>query len=47
MALIDRVILKGRHVVIPEILQRKALIQLHINHVLIKIPELLGCQSIY
>ena len=32
MAVIDRVILKGRHIVKPQSLQWQALEQLHINH---------------
>ena len=32
MAVIDGVIIKGRHVVIPESLKKQALEQLHVNH---------------
>ena len=32
MALIDGVIMKGRHIIIPKVLQQQALDQLHINH---------------
>ena len=47
MAVIDRVILKGRHVVIPELLQNQALQQFHVNHVGIEKTKLLACESIY
>ena len=40
MIVIDWVILKGRHVGIPEVLQRQALEQLHINHVGMKTKPL-------
>ena len=33
MAVIDRVILKGRCIVIPDALQKHVLEQLHINHI--------------
>ena len=32
MAVIDRAIMKGRHVIIPDILKTQALDQHHINH---------------
>ena len=32
MAVIDSVIMKGRHIIIPEVLQQQALDQLHMNH---------------
>ena len=47
MEVTDRVILKGRYVVIPEILQRRALQHLHVNHMGIKKTKLLACESIY
>ena len=48
MAVIDGVILKRRHIVIPEVLQKGALQQLHINHMGIeKKNKLLACKSIY
>ena len=36
LAVIDGVIMKGRHVVIPEALKKQTLDQLHINHIGIK-----------
>ena len=36
MAVIGGITLKGRHVVIPESLQKQALEQLHVNHTGIK-----------
>ena len=47
MAVIDMVILKGRHIVIPEALQRQAFEQLHINHMGINKTKLLAYESIY
>ena len=47
MAVIDQVILKGRHTVILESLQRQVLEQLHVNHMGIEKTKLLVCQSIY
>ena len=47
MMVIDRVILKGRHVVIPQTLQRQALQQLPLNHIGIEKAKLLACKSIY
>ena len=46
MAVIDGIIMKGRHVVIPEALEQQALDQLHVNHIGIE-KKLLGCKSIY
>ena len=46
MAVIDRVILKARHVAIPERLQKQALEQLNINHMGIKKIKLLVHESI-
>ena len=39
MAVIDGIILKGRHVVIPEVLKTQALDQLHIKHIRIEKPS--------
>ena len=47
MALIDGVILKGRHIVIPEPLQRQVLEQLHVNHMGSKKTKLLANESLY
>ena len=47
MAVIDRVILKGRHIVILESLPRQALELLHINHMGIDKTKLLVHKSIY
>ena len=45
---IDRVILKGRCIVIPHIFQKQALEQLHINHMAMKKKtKLLACELIY
>ena len=47
MAVIDGIIMKSRHVIIPEILKTQALDQLHINHMGIEKTKLLACESIY
>ena len=36
MAVIDRIIMKGRHIIIPESLKAQVLDQLHINHMKIE-----------
>ena len=46
-AVIDRVILKGRHIVIPDTLQKNMLEQLCINHLGVDKTKLLVCESIY
>ena len=47
MTVINGVIIKGRHLVVPEVLQKPALQQLHVNHMGIEKPKLLVCSSIY
>ena len=47
MTVIDRIIMKGKHVIISEILKTQALDQLHINHMGIEKNKLLACKSIY
>ena len=47
MAVIDGIVLKGKHVIIPEILKTQALYQLHINHMGIEKTKLLAHESIY
>ena len=47
MAVIDWVIMKGRHVIIPEILKTQALDQLHINHMGKEKNKLLAHEYIY
>ena len=46
MAMIDGFIMKGRHIVIPDVLKPQALDKLHINHVGIE-KKILVCKSIY
>ena len=43
MAVIDGVILKGRHIVIPEALKQQVLDQLHINHMGTEKTKLIAC----
>ena len=47
MAVIDGVIMKGRHIVIPEVLKSQALDQLHINYMGIEKTKLPVSKSIY
>ena len=47
MAVIDGIIMKGRHVIVPEMLKTQALEQLHINHMGIEKTKLLTHDSIY
>ena len=47
MAVIDGVILKGRYIVIPNVLQKQALEQLHINHMGMDKTKILVCESVY
>ena len=47
MAVIDRVMLKDRHIVIPGALPRQALEQLHVNHMGIEKTKLLAHKSIH
>ena len=47
MAVIDRIVIKGRHIVIPEALQQQVLQQLHINYMGIEKNKLLACKSVY
>ena len=44
MAVIDGVVIKGKHIVT---LQQQAVKQLHINHMGIKTTKLLACKSVY
>ena len=47
MAVIDRIIVEGRCIVVPEVLQKHALQQLHINHMGIEKTKLLVHDSLY
>ena len=47
MAVIDRVIMKGRCVVVPGVLQQQAFEQLHINYMGIEKTQLLMHESFY
>ena len=47
MAVIGRVIVKGKNAIIPEVLKTQALDQLHINHMGIEKTKLPACESIY
>ena len=45
--MIDGIIMKGRHIVMPEVLKPQVLDQLNINHMGIEKTKLLACKSIY
>ena len=47
LAIIDRVMLKGRHIVMPTTLKQQVLDQLHRNHIGIGKTKLLACESVY
>ena len=47
MVVIDGIIMKGRHIVIPEALKQQTLDQLQVNHIGIDKTKLLVCESIY
>ena len=47
LAVIDGVILKGKHIIIPTNLRHKILEQLHTNHIGIEKTKLLACKSVY
>ena len=47
MAVIDGVILNGRHIVVHNTLQKQALEQLYVNHMEMDKTKLLACISIY
>ena len=47
MAVNDGIILKGRHVVILEVLKTQAIDQLHINYIGIEKTKLLACKLVY
>ena len=47
LAVIDRVMLKGRCIVIPTCLNQQVLEQLHTNHMGIEKAKLLACDSVY
>ena len=46
LAIIDGVMLKGRHIIIPTSLKQQVLDQLHINHMGIE-KNKLTCESVY
>ena len=47
MVVIDWIIMKGRHIVIPKVLKTLALDQPHINHMGIEKTKLLACELVY
>ena len=46
-AVIDYVVMKGRHIITPEALKQQALDQPYVNHMGIEKTKLLACESIY
>ena len=47
LAVIDGVVMKGRHIIIPTSLKQQVLDQLHTNYMGIEKTKLLTCKSIY
>ena len=47
LVVIDGVILKGRHIIIPDSLKQQVLTQLHTNHMDIEKTKLLACESVF
>ena len=47
MAVLDGIIMKGRHIVIPEVLKPQVLDQHHVNHMCVEKTKLLVYESIY
>ena len=47
MTVIVGIIIKGRHVIIPELLKAQVPDQIHINHIRIEKEKLLACESLY
>ena len=47
LVVIDGMVLKGRHIIIPNSLKQQVLDQLHINHMGIEKMKLLACECIY
>ena len=41
LAVVDCIVMKGRHIIVPEVLKQQALDQLHVNHADIKKKKLL------
>ena len=47
LVVIDSVVLKGRHIIIPDSLKQQVLAQLHTNHMGIEKTKLLACESVF
>ena len=47
LAVIDSVVMKGRHIMVPQDLKQQVLDQLHLNHMGIEKTKLLTCESVY
>ena len=47
LEVIDGVVMKGRHIIIPEDLKQQAQYQLHVNHMGIEKTKLLMCKSVF
>ena len=47
IAVIDVVIMMGRHVVVPEVLKTQALHQLHVNHMTMEKTKVVACELVY
>ena len=47
LAVKDGIVMKGRHIIIPERLKQQVLDQLHVNHMGIEKTKLLACALVY
>ena len=47
LTVIDGIILKGKHIIIPNSLKEQVLNQLHTNHMGIEKTKLLACECVY
>ena len=47
LAVIDKVVMNGKHIIIPADLKQQALDQLHLNHIGIEKTKLLTHESVY
>ena len=47
LVVIDGVVMKGSHIIIPAVLKWHVLDQLHLNHMAVKNTKILTCKSVY
>ena len=47
LAVIDGVVMKGRHIIVPQEMKQQVLDELHVNHMGMEKTKLLLCKSVY